>query len=150
MVFQKVSPPAPFTNLNSGFCIQVFDADIRNLLSMSDMWRSRAPPVPLDFDAILDGNFVLRPEGEKVSQIINGTETSGNTKRHMANGVDQSEVGSVVTEESLNGHGNGNAPSTAAGAGLKDQRRLTLQDNLLLFVSRLVPTFAEPFPKAHQ
>ncbi|KAJ6475712.1 hypothetical protein C8R47DRAFT_1290930, partial [Mycena vitilis] len=39
---------------------QVFDADIRNLLIMSDMWRARAQPVPLDFDAILDESFVLR------------------------------------------------------------------------------------------
>ncbi|KZP02367.1 hypothetical protein FIBSPDRAFT_970087, partial [Athelia psychrophila] len=39
---------------------KVYNSDIRNLLSMSDMWRSRAPPLPLDFDTIQNGTFVLR------------------------------------------------------------------------------------------
>lgn len=33
-------------------CSQVFTDDVHNLLSMTDMWRSRAPPEPLDFDTI--------------------------------------------------------------------------------------------------
>ncbi|KAG5636460.1 hypothetical protein H0H81_007967 [Sphagnurus paluster] len=57
---------------------KVFNADIKNLLIMSDMWRSRAPPVPLDFHAIMDGTFVLHNEainGTNGSSIPNGSST---------------------------------------------------------------------------
>ncbi|KNZ76000.1 Ubiquitin-activating enzyme E1-like [Termitomyces sp. J132] len=66
---------------------KVFNDDINNLLVMADMWKSRAPPVPLDFDTILDGTFILRDEG-----------------------------------------------MTSNGAGLKDQKALSLKDNVELFV----------------
>ncbi|KAI0634914.1 hypothetical protein C8Q77DRAFT_1104728 [Trametes polyzona] len=95
---------------------KVFHSDILNLLSMADMWRTRAPPVPLDFDAIQAGTFVLsRPSqnGASASQM-NGS------------------VGSSATEKQLNGSG---AAPSANGAKLKDQRALSLQDNLELFVS---------------
>lgn len=32
---------------------QVFTKDVQNLLSMSDMWKSRAAPVPLEFETIM-------------------------------------------------------------------------------------------------
>ncbi|KAI8970626.1 hypothetical protein BD414DRAFT_250378 [Trametes punicea] len=102
---------------------KVFHADILNLLSMADMWRSRAPPVPLDFDAIRAGTFVLtRPPH-------NGSATPGQTDRAK---------GSTSTEKMLNGRGAAppsSAPSAAGEAGLKDQRALSLQDNLELFIS---------------
>ncbi|KAJ3001716.1 hypothetical protein NUW54_g6254 [Trametes sanguinea] len=105
---------------------KVFHADILNLLSMADMWRSRAPPIPLDFDAIRAGTFVLKRSSQ------NGSDTQ--TAPGQANG----SKGSTSTEKLLNG--NGASTSTAAssavgGAGLKDQRALSLQDNLELFVS---------------
>ncbi|KAF8418651.1 hypothetical protein L210DRAFT_3578816 [Boletus edulis BED1] len=81
----------------------------KNLLSMADMWRSREKPTPLDFDAILD---------EEPNKI---TASSSNSK-----GQDS------------NGHANGDAvkPSSSDGNGvLKDQRALTLRDNLALFAS---------------
>ena len=95
---------------------------------MADMWRSRAPPVPLDFNRIRDGSFVL----PKPQPLANGVHPNGNTNSsHTANG---------------NGNGNGNedakgigrAETTAKqlnGAGLKDQRALSLEDNLALFVA---------------
>ncbi|KAG6853168.1 hypothetical protein C0991_006418 [Blastosporella zonata] len=86
---------------------KVFDADIKNLLVMADMWKSRAPPVPLDFDAILDGSFVLR--GEVYPQ-------TGSIGADSAPGV------------------NGNEHAAPNGAGLKDQRALSLRDSLELFV----------------
>jgi len=62
---------------------------------MKDMWKSRAPPIPLDHDGILNDSFVLRQ------------------------GVPEPAT----------------APSTSStSANLKDQRRLTLKDNLLLFL----------------
>ncbi|KAG6908635.1 hypothetical protein DXG01_003813 [Tephrocybe rancida] len=81
---------------------KVFNADIKNLLVMADMWRSRAPPVPLDFDAILDDTFVLRAEV-----------------------APQTASGSKFPAPSANG----------SGSGLKDQRALSLRDNVELFVA---------------
>ncbi|RDB30882.1 Ubiquitin-activating enzyme E1-like [Hypsizygus marmoreus] len=98
--------PSPSTNAAKLAFEKVFNADIKNLLVMSDMWRSRAPPVPLDFDAILDGSFVLRGEANGVPS----TSTSNNSNN-------------------VNGQPNG-----VAVASLKDQRALSLRDNVLLFV----------------
>ena len=91
--------------------LQVFRSDILNLLSMADMWKTRAPPVPLSFEGIKNGSFILRGKPANVT-MSNGTAAPVNSQ---------------------NGHG---ASTSAAGAGLKDQKTLTLQDNLELFVSR--------------
>ena len=104
---------------------QVFHSDILNLLSMDDMWRARAPPVPLDFDKIRDGTFVLnRPQPNGVHPHANGADTANGNAKAPAVG------GSTSTEKLLNGSSSANA------AGLKDQRALSLQDNLELFISR--------------
>jgi hypothetical protein len=67
---------------------------------MADMWRSRSPPTPLDFDAIINGTF------------------------YSQNNVNDNESNSV--------NGCGSNPTLV----LKDQRALTLKDNLDLFISR--------------
>ncbi|KAJ8507709.1 hypothetical protein ONZ45_g9959 [Pleurotus djamor] len=82
---------------------KVFNSDIKNLLSMADMWKHRSPPTPLDFDAILSGSAA-----------------NGN-----ANGADASR-------SSSNGQSNGAGTSVS---GLKDQQRLSLKDNVELFVA---------------
>ena len=88
---------------------QVFHSDILNLLSMTDMWKLRAPPVPLSFEGIKNGTFTLR--GQPANAIVsNGTAAPTNNQ-------------------------NG-ASTSAPGAALKDQKTLTLQDNLELFISR--------------
>jgi ubiquitin-like 1-activating enzyme E1 B len=106
---------------------QVFNADIKNLLIMSDMWRSRSPPVPLDYDGIMDGTFVLRSDVPESSN--NGSIASG------------SGSNSTPVESKVNGHVDG-LPNGIVGVeaanGLKDQRALTLRDNLSLFVARCV------------
>jgi ubiquitin-like 1-activating enzyme E1 B len=105
----------------------VFNADIKNLLIMSDMWRSRSPPVPLDYNGIMDGTFVLRSEGPESSN--NGGVASGSGSK------------STTVEPAVNGHAHSQRNGTVdvgAANGLKDQRALTLQDNLLLFVARCV------------
>ncbi|KAG6371417.1 hypothetical protein JVT61DRAFT_9427 [Boletus reticuloceps] len=82
--------------------------------SMADMWRSREKLIPLDFDAILDGSFVVKEPTEIAA-------SSSNSKGQV------------------NGHADGDAmkPSSSNGnSGLKDQRALTLRDKLALFVSR--------------
>jgi ubiquitin-like 1-activating enzyme E1 B len=100
----------------------VFNADIKNLLSMADMWRSRSPPTPLDFDSIMDGSFDLK----SVPSLTANAVASGN-------GSDRSSNPSFakLPNGQLNGNGN-----IGLGEGLKDQRALTLKDNLELFVSR--------------
>lgn len=60
------------------------------------MWKSRSPPIPLDFEGIMHDSFVLRP---------NGTPA-------------------------VNGQANGATPK------LKDQRALSLKDNVTLFIDR--------------
>ena len=89
---------------------------------MADMWRSRAPPLPLDFDAIKDGTFILREPSP--AQASNGAS------KGVANGVvNNGTSGSKSTGKLPNG-------TNGTAAGLKDQRSLTLGDNLVLFVSR--------------
>ncbi|KIM86615.1 hypothetical protein PILCRDRAFT_4528 [Piloderma croceum F 1598] len=109
---------------------KVFNSDIRNLLSMADMWRSRAPPLPLDFDSINNGTFILREElPSQTNAVPNGPSKAkaNGTKNNIASG-------SRGVEKLLNG-ANGANGSTLTAAGLKDQRSLTLGDNLALFVS---------------
>lgn len=90
---------------------QVFHSDILNLLSMVDMWKTRALPVPLSFEGIKNGIFTLH--GKPADAITsNGTAT-------------------LPLPNNQNG-----ASTSATGAGLKDQKPLTLQNNLELFISR--------------
>ncbi|PPQ69264.1 hypothetical protein CVT24_000070 [Panaeolus cyanescens] len=86
---------------------KVFNSDIKNLLSMADMWKSRSPPTALDYDTIMN-----EPQASSSSD-------SG-----------------PVTSSTLNGNGqNGTSNGTSQAQGLKDQKKLTLKDNLELFVS---------------
>ena len=66
---------------------------------MRDMWRSRDKPTPLDFDAIVEGSFVVKEPTKHAA-------SSSNTKGQV------------------NGHANGASWSNGSG-GLKDQRALT-------------------------
>jgi ubiquitin-like 1-activating enzyme E1 B len=87
----------------------VFNSDIKNLLIMTDMWKSRSPPTVLDYDAILNGTFTVH----------NGTGSGGSG---------QSNGASTPVTAQVNG--------SAAVSSLRDQRALSLKDNLDLFVSR--------------
>lgn len=92
---------------------------------MEDMWRSRAKPTPLDFDGIREGTFSLP---SKPTQQLNGGSTVNGSSDLAANGAS----GSSAMKRPLE-----NRPLSTS-AGLKDQRDLTLQDNLQLFVARYV------------
>jgi ubiquitin-like 1-activating enzyme E1 B len=83
--------------------------------------RAREPPVPLDFDAILDDTFVLRPAQPAASNNgkVNGVAPP-------VNAVAGSFKAAVT----------GDSTPPAAGAGLKDQKQLARKDNVLLFISR--------------
>lgn len=85
---------------------------------MADMWKSRSPPTPLDYDAILKGTFT--------TQNGNGVASSSSS---VASRSGQSN-GSLKPVKNAQVNGTGSASS------LKDQRALSLKDNLDLFVSR--------------
>ena len=91
--------------------MQVFNKDIRNLLSMEDMWRFRDKPVPLDFDAIKDDTFTLRGSIASASVLAGGNTAPAS---------------------------NGSAEASSSSAKLKDQKALSLRDSWELFVHRLV------------
>ncbi|KAJ3796913.1 hypothetical protein GGU11DRAFT_809438 [Lentinula aff. detonsa] len=88
---------------------KIFSADIQNLLNMGDMWKHREPPVPLDYDQIISGTFILDKQGSSKAK----------EERNRINGA-----------SSLNGTGN---KKTAEKVVMKDQRKLTLKENLMLF-----------------
>ncbi|KAF9004559.1 hypothetical protein BDQ17DRAFT_1390109 [Cyathus striatus] len=128
---------------------KVFQSDIQNLLSMSDMWRTRSPPVPLDFRAIMDGSFDLKKEKERVAREVKGLRKGGRVNGALGVEVEQekgnTEVGMAKlkeAEERVKEQVNGGYDKKQTGvgtsanvAGLKDQKALTLKDNLELFVS---------------
>lgn len=91
---------------------------------MEDMWRNRTKPTALDFDKIQDGILEL-PIPPQSSGLQNG-DVSKVPK--LTNGVNN------VTP---NGSANG-AHNKASVSHLKDQKELSLLDNLELFVSRRV------------
>ena len=86
------------------------------------MWRSRSPPTPLDFDSIMNNSFDL-----------NGTDSPTTNAIASGSGSDRSSNSSSAKLPNGQVNGNGNI---SLGEGLKDQRALTLKDNLELFVSR--------------
>ncbi|KIO32722.1 hypothetical protein M407DRAFT_212746 [Tulasnella calospora MUT 4182] len=96
---------------------KVFNEDIKRLLSMADMWTARKPPTPLDRDLILTDKFVPpavpAPSSSEPSRRANATVT--------VNGTGSSTIP------------NGGVASSSSQAKLKDQRQLSLKDNVQLF-----------------
>jgi ubiquitin-like 1-activating enzyme E1 B len=89
---------------------KVFTEDINVLLSMEDMWKvpGRVKPVPLDYGAIMNGTFPT-PHGRENNAQASESKQNGTTQQ--ANGDSQ--------------------PSAST---LRDQRELSLKDNLDLFI----------------
>ncbi|KAG9120277.1 E1 ubiquitin-activating protein uba2, partial [Ceratobasidium sp. 392] len=85
---------------------KVYDKDIRRLLAMSDMWAHRTPPVPLDRTAILKEEFV-DPRKDTPASAGSGSGSNGTG-------------------------GQNGSTNVASGSGLKDQKALTLKDNVEL------------------
>ncbi|WVQ63795.1 uncharacterized protein L199_001949 [Kwoniella botswanensis] len=85
---------------------KVFNEDINRLLAMEDMWKKegRVKPVPLDYEGIINGTFETPP------------------LRHAAQ------------QTTANGQAQANGNSVQKKEGLKDQRELTLKENLELFI----------------
>ncbi|WWC63925.1 uncharacterized protein I303_106530 [Kwoniella dejecticola CBS 10117] len=85
---------------------KVFNEDINRLLAMEDMWKKegRIKPVPLEHEGIMNGTFATPPSRQAPS-------TSA------PNGTAQTNGSSAQKKQSL-----------------KDQRELTLKENLELFI----------------
>ncbi len=93
---------------------------------MADMWRTRDPPIPLDFEKILDGSFILR-----TPPVSQGSSDASSSQTPSSD--------AIINGTKLSVNGNYNTASNLAGSNLKDQKRLTLKDNLELFIARFVP-----------
>lgn len=105
---------------------------------MEDMWRSREPPIPLSFDGIKDGSFdIIKHRSMNKSNEGSTSENQPKVNGSTSNGSSAKPSGSAAIEALLNG-----SSSKQSSSSLKDQRELSLQDNLELFVSRSV----EPRP----
>jgi ubiquitin-like 1-activating enzyme E1 B len=83
---------------------------------MSDMWRSRSPPTPLVFDKIRAGTFVLPQRTAGSSSDSNGHTNGVHVPNGRASAADKTDITSK--------------------SGLKDQKTLTIEENLALFISR--------------
>jgi ubiquitin-like 1-activating enzyme E1 B len=102
---------------------------------MEDMWRFRDKPVPLDFDLIQSNQFVLR------GQAVSAVNLSADGVLRPANGVSGVTAhlnGSAASHNGISATSTPKESAAKSGHGLKDQRSLSLQENLALFVSRLV------------
>jgi ubiquitin-like 1-activating enzyme E1 B len=94
----------------------VFNEDINRLLKMEEMWKvaGRVKPVALDVTTINDGSFVTPP-------LRNAPPVQA-----------PAEAGPGHTAS----NGAGPSKPAASQATLKDQRELSVKDNLDLFVDR--------------
>jgi ubiquitin-like 1-activating enzyme E1 B len=102
---------------------------------MEDMWRFRDKPVALDFDLIQGDQFILR------GQAANALDVSADIMKRSANGggdVDGRLNGSSTTFPNGSNTPTTKASTVRSGHGLKDQRSLSLRENLELFITRWV------------
>ncbi|PVF96652.1 hypothetical protein CPB86DRAFT_874738 [Serendipita vermifera] len=77
---------------------KAFQKDTQKLLKMDDMWENRPRPIPLDFDAVVSGNFVLRG----VVQSYHGAPSNGSTSNGSSAGANLRDQRSLTLPESLN------------------------------------------------
>lgn len=108
----------------------MFWDDINRLLAMEDMWKvaGRVKPVALDYDTIMSNQFVTPP-----LRVV--LPANGSKKEEAANGSDASASAPVQNGASSSTNGTANG-SSAASQKLKDQKELSVKENLELFVDR--------------
>jgi ubiquitin-like 1-activating enzyme E1 B len=93
----------------------VFGDDIRRLLKMEDMWKvpGRVKPVALDYNTILDGSFRVPP----LAKASSGPGKDG----HSSASTSQANPAFAINIRQEK---------------LKDQKELTIKQNLELFLNR--------------
>jgi ubiquitin-like 1-activating enzyme E1 B len=109
---------------------------------MEDMWRYRDKPVPLDFDLIQSDQFVLRGRvnSAPADGVLRPANGNSGVEGHL-NGVTSRNGGSATPTSTVS--------AGKSGHGLKDQRSLSLRENLTLFISRSVSTYIPVRSCAH-
>ncbi len=92
--------------------------------------------MPFDFDLIQSDQFVLR------GQVNSAVNTPADGVLLPANGASGAEGlnGSVTSRNGSSATSTSKASAGKPGHGLKDQRSLSLRENLTLFITRLVST----------
>ena len=112
-VFDKVSTWTFIESLSSPDGFQVFNDDIKRLLAMADMWKvaGRVKPTALERDKIMDGTFIVPPVRKAAAPA------TGNGHANGSNGEAENQAG----------------PSSKQ---LRDQRELSIRENLELFIDR--------------
>ncbi|KDN34953.1 hypothetical protein RSAG8_12004, partial [Rhizoctonia solani AG-8 WAC10335] len=91
---------------------KIYDQDTRRLLAMSDMWKYRKAPLPLDRSAILEGSFV------------DSRKDAGSGKGGaIENGAEAADEKSGVPARA----------EQSPGGGVKDQKALSLKETVELF-----------------
>lgn len=105
----------------------MFKEDINRLLAMDDLWNKegRVKPTALDYEGIVDGSFAMPPL-RSAPQAAAGPS---------ANGTSNGSASSAVPAA------NGPA-ANGDSAQLRDQRELSLKENLELFVDRPVKSIS--------
>lgn len=112
---------------------QVFTEDINRLLAMDDLWNKegRVKPTALDYEAIMSGSFSTPPLRTAALPAESGARVNG-----TANGA----------HAGRNGPENGESQANGDNAQLRDQRELSLRENLELFVDRSVSLRSRQLP----
>ena len=106
---------------------EIFNFDLHRLLAMDDMWKvpGRYRPVPLEFESIMSDTFKT-PKLRNTENISDGSEKGDRRVNGHRNGhVDASSFPISDGQRSLS-------------RTLKDQRELSIKDNLELFINRYV------------
>lgn len=101
---------------------------------MEDMWNKpgRVKPKALVYDSIMDGSFVPPPLRTTAAPAASTSDPA------TAPSEAASAVGANTTVQSNGNGSNVQAPNSAAGPSrtLRDQRELSLKENLELFLDR--------------
>jgi hypothetical protein len=102
---------------------QVFGDDINRLLAMEDMWThpGRVKPVPLGYTEIMDGSFVTPPLRTTIAAATNASASSSKLSE---------------APPATNGQSKLNGAADGGSRLLKDQKELSVKENLELFVDR--------------
>ncbi|RSH95232.1 E1 ubiquitin-activating protein uba2 [Saitozyma podzolica] len=108
---------------------KVFHQDIERLLSMDDMWKvpGRVKPKALDYDAVVSETFVPPPPRTPAASQPNGSASASTSAPASANGPAANGNGAAPPS-------NGVKATAPTQAQLKDQRELSVKENLELFV----------------
>ena len=101
---------------------------------MEDMWKvaGRVKPVALDYDTIMSDQFVAPP-------LRAVPQANGTKKEETANG--SKDTAPATAQNGASSSANGAATgSSASSQKLRDQKELSVKENLELFVDRSAPS----------